>query len=248
MISEEYLRELSKRTDLHLYQQEKDYLLKLFLYFYYSSFEDVVFKDGTCLKYVHGLNRFSEDLDFELVVEPEKFQDQVEKVLEVIKKIGIESEYIKEERFEKAYTAEIAFRGPRYDGSKHSRNKFRIDAGERLGLVVEPRWRFIESEYPETRNRFSVLVMGEEELLAEKIISLFERDKGRDLYDVWFMLEKGLEPDVDLIRRKYDKEMSWRKVVDKERYSSDLKRLVRRTIPYDQVREEVKKALQPLLQ
>jgi len=33
---------------------------------------------------------------------------------------------------------------------------------------MEPEWRMIPSEYPETREQFLVLAMSEEEMLAEK--------------------------------------------------------------------------------
>lgn len=84
MISRSQLRLISRKTGLTLYQQEKDYLLRLLLYNYYKKFKDVVFKGGTCLKYLYGLNRFSEDLDFNLLIKPETFQKQVKKTLKEI--------------------------------------------------------------------------------------------------------------------------------------------------------------------
>ncbi|MFP4046068.1 MAG: nucleotidyl transferase AbiEii/AbiGii toxin family protein [Candidatus Aenigmatarchaeota archaeon] len=247
MISKDYLRKISRQTDLHLYQQEKDYLLKLFLYFYYRRYDDVVFKGGTCIKYVFGLNRFSEDLDFELRTTPEKFGKQIERVFEDLKSVGLNNHYLKKEKFEDALTAEVAFQGPRYNGTKQSRNKFRIDAGKRLGLVKEPKWKFIKSEYPETTDAFSVYIMDPVEILAEKVISLFDRSKGKDLYDVWFMINNDYEPDFDLIKEKYDGVISWSKIPGKKRYEEDLKRLTSKLIPYSQVEKEVKSVLEPLL-
>lgn len=247
MISEKYLRKITRETDLHLYQQEKDYLLKLFLYFYYRRYEDVVFKGGTCLKYVFGLNRFSEDLDFELKKSPDVFEDQVEKVLEDIESIGVKSRYLKKEKFDDAFTCVVSFQGPRYDGSKSSRNKFRIDAGKRLGLIQEPKWKFINSEYPEMEDTFPVYIMSPEEILAEKVISIFDRNKARDLYDVWFMINNGYEVDHSLVTKKYDKPMEWNKISTEKEYENDLKRLTPRLIPYNQVEQEVKKELAPLL-
>ena len=81
MISREQLIKIGKTTGLHLYQQEKDYMLKLFLYTYFRLFEDAVFKGGTCIKYVFGLDRFSEDLDFNLLISPEEFEHQVRRTL-----------------------------------------------------------------------------------------------------------------------------------------------------------------------
>jgi len=247
MISQEYLKEISKESGLHLYQQEKDYLLKLFLYFYYKRYEDAVFKGGTCIKYTLELNRFSEDLDFELTTTPKKFKKQVDKTLEDIREVGIENQYLKSEFFEDTYTCEIKFKGPRYSGKKHSRNKFRIDAGKRLGLVKKPQWTFIDSQYPETKNKIMVYAMNPQEILVEKTIALFERNKGRDLYDVWFMLKNNIKLDHQILTKKYDKKIDWKKIVDEKTYENDIKRLVGRVIPYSQVKSEIKKELEPLL-
>ena len=79
---------VSQATGLNLYQQEKEYLLKLFLYFYYKRYNDAIFKGGTCLKFLFGLDRFSEDLDFN-VNEPLKFRKQVRIILKDISQAGI---------------------------------------------------------------------------------------------------------------------------------------------------------------
>lgn len=94
MIPHSQLRSMARKTGLTLYQQEKDYLLRLFLYNYYKKFEDAVFKGGTCLKYLYGLNRFSEDLDFNLPIKPETFQKQVKKTLKEIDLTGINTYFL----------------------------------------------------------------------------------------------------------------------------------------------------------
>ena len=40
------------------------------------------------------------------------------------------------------------------------------------------------------------------EILCEKIIALFQRNKGRDLYDMWFLLSAGVELDKKLLKKK----------------------------------------------
>ena len=131
MISKEQLNEIAVKSGLSLYQQEKDYLLKVFLYHYYQHNDHAIFKGGTCLKYLFGLNRFSEDLDFN-IKDVKKFQEEVKQVLKELELLGIQNYFIKEEIFEDAYICEIGFQGPFYKGTNQTRNKFRIDAGYRL--------------------------------------------------------------------------------------------------------------------
>jgi predicted nucleotidyltransferase component of viral defense system len=245
LITKTQLTELAKKTDLNLYQQEKDYLLKLFLHNYYRRFEDAVFKGGSCIRYLHGLNRFSEDLDFNVKNTPRKFGRQVEKTLKDIQLLGIENHFMKKEEFPEAYTCEIAFKGPLHTGSKPTRNKFRIDAGKRTGTIREPIWQLIPSEYPETPPNFMVLALDEEEMLAEKILALADRGKGRDLYDVWFLVKKGVKANPKILAsktggRKVDLTLEHPTEIEYER---DMKRLTNRLIPYRQVKKEVEEAI-----
>ncbi len=240
MITKKELLEITKKSELNLYQQEKEYLLKLFLYSYYKKFEDAVFKGGTAIRFTKNLDRFSEDLDFNITISPKKFQKQIELVLKEIKKIGIKNSFLKKESFEEAFTCEIIFQGPLYDGTNQTRNKFRIDAGTRISILKKPQWKVIESEYPETKERFNVKMMSMEEILCEKIIAIFQRNKGRDLYDAWFLLNADVALDKDLLKKKLkNKKLDKRNFTTESNYSRDLKYLVPRIIPYAQVKKEV---------
>ncbi|MGM0405148.1 MAG: nucleotidyl transferase AbiEii/AbiGii toxin family protein [Thermoplasmatota archaeon] len=249
MISRDKLRDISKKTSLHLYQQEKDYLIKLFLFNYFRRYDNAVFKGGTCLRYLYGTERFSEDIDLNLEIRPKQFKKEVEAVLKEFKNVGIENGFIKEEVFEEAYTCEIWFHGPLYGGTNQTQNKFRLDAGERGGTLIEPRWTLIDSEYPETRKKFLVQAMVGDELLVEKVITLLSRSKGRDLYDVWYLLESGMKVSSDLFERKLETlleeyglkdDFSWNSYPSEEEYMGDMERLVPTVVPYSQVKNEVK--------
>jgi predicted nucleotidyltransferase component of viral defense system len=245
MITRKELVAIARKTGLNLYQQEKEYLLKLFLHYYYSKYEDAVFKGGTAIRFTKGLGRFSEDLDFNIVVAPEKFLEQMNHVLNEIKKIGINCSFLKKEMFNDAVTAEIEFHGPLFDGTNQTRNKIRIDAGKRLRTIADPKWMLIESEYPEIKERFLVKTMDEKEMLAEKIIAMFDREKGRDLYDAWFLLGVGVTVDNTLLVKKLGKvKLKMERFVKESEYERDIKYLVARYIPYKQVKEEVLKAIE----
>jgi|SRR3989344_3753808 len=241
MINKEQLQNIAQKTNLPLYQQEKDYLLKLFLFYYYNRFQDAVFKGGTCLKYLLGIPRFSEDLDFN-ISRPAKFKEQVRVILQDFQKIAITVFFLKEEIFEKSYTCELGFHGPLYLDSAQTQNKFRIDAGDRIGTFLKPEWKLIHSEYPETEENFLVLTMNIEEMLVEKLIALTQRSKGRDLYDIWFIINSGIALNQKLLQKKTDKKVNW-KIPSKQEYERDMSRLTSKVIPYTQVKKEVEKIL-----
>lgn len=246
MISLDQLKATAKRSGLTVYQQEKDYFLKTFLYFYYRRYSDAVFKGGTCMRYLFGLDRFSEDLDFNLTVPPVRFRAQVKRTVRELESIGIEAYFIKEEQFEHAYACEIGFNGPLYRETAQTRNKIRIDAGKRTEILRDPEWRMISSEYPETRERFLVLAMNEEEMLVEKIIAMIERKKGMDLYDVWFMLNRDVKVDEELFIKKSPSKLRFDLLVSEKDYERDVKRLMRRVVPYSHIMRDLKNSLSAL--
>ena len=241
MISKEQLNKIANKTGLSLYQQEKDYLLKLFLYFYYKRYQDAVFKGGTCLKYLFGLNRFSEDIDFN-IRSVEKLKQQIRSILKDLEGLGIRNYFLKEEIFKDSYTCEIGFEGPLFRGTRQTQNKFRIDAGYRVGTLEKPEWSLVKSEYPETEDNFLVLAMSLEEILCEKIISLIKRKKGRDLYDLWFMIQTGIVLDKKLLDKKLKKEkvkLDLGRIPNKREYERDMAKLIQRIIPYEQVKKVI---------
>lgn len=243
MISKKQLNDLNQDNSLHLYQKEKEYLIKLFLNYYYQDNEDAIFKGGTALRLIYGLNRFSEDLDFN-ITNPQRFKKEIKNTLNYFNKIGIKSFLIKEELFESSYTSVIGFYGPLYTGSEKTRNKIRIDSGYRDKTIKKPKWKIINSEYPETKSKILVNCMDIEEILCEKIRALFSRNKGRDLYDVWFLLNLGVNLDLNLLKQKINlSKLKESNLVSKTKYENDLKYLIDRVIPYEQVRKEVESTI-----
>lgn len=246
MISKEELNRIASKTGLNLYQQEKDYLLKLFIYLYYKKYDNAVFKGGTCLKYLLGVDRFSEDLDFN-IKKVEEFKEQVHATMQRIKELGINHQFIKEEIFADSYTCSIGVEGPLFAGTAQTQNRFRIDAGYRTGTLQKPEWKIIKSEYPETTPNIMAVVMNLQEILAEKVIALVNRRKGRDLYDIWFMFNAEIKLDKDLLKKKAQKEkvtLDFSRICSQQEYERDMSKLTNRVIPYEQVKKEVLPFLQ----
>lgn len=57
-----------------------------------------------------------------------------------------------------------------------------------------------------------------EEILAERVRALLIRAKGRDVFDLWFLLKRGIKIDNYLVEKKLaevKKELNWQKLIDK---------------------------------
>jgi hypothetical protein len=61
---------------------------------------------------------------------------------------------------------------------------------------------------------YSLYIMHPVEIIAEKVRAIMSRAKARDVYDLWFLLKKGIKPDMELIGKKlayYNKSFEYSK-------------------------------------
>lgn len=128
------------------------------------------FKGGTAALMFYGLDRFSVDLDFDLIDESE--EDHIfEQVISIVKKYGTLKESHKK-RFS-------LFCLLSYEDRGHN-------------IKVEINRRQFGSRYEvKTYLGVSMLVMVSEDMFAHKLMAMHERigKTSRDIYDVWFFLQ-----------------------------------------------------------
>ena len=176
-------------------------------------FEKAAFYGGTCLHLLHGMRRFSEDMDFSLL-EPDlgfRFEDYFPAVVEEFKMAGKDVE-IKMKHKGQPSAIESAF-------LKESSDVFDIGftTDKRLKVKVEvdidPPPKFItEMKLMEMPRKFWVRSYDLPGLYAGKVsAALFRkwkhRVKGRDWYDVTWYIQNRVELDlVHLIERAKESE------------------------------------------
>lgn len=167
------------------------------------------FIGGTCLRIAHGLNRFSEDLDFDnLSLGKEEFlelSDDIEKNLEL-------EGYIIEKKsvFKGAYRTYFRFLHLLFDQGLSSHKEERL----MIQLDTEPHhYEFKPQIF--ILNKFDVFtgisVTPVRILLSQKLFAFLnrKRPKARDIYDIIFLFGKT-EPDYEYLEEKVrikDKDM-----------------------------------------
>lgn len=74
------------------------------------------------------------------------------------------------------------------------------------------------------------------EIMAEKCRPIMNREKGRDVYDLWYLLHKGIKFDIRLIQKKlncyhetYDKKILIERILAWK--NADLENDLRRFLP-----------------
>jgi predicted nucleotidyltransferase component of viral defense system len=201
MLDRSQLQELTAASGFNLWQTEKDYVQHVFLLFLSAESKgELVFKGGTALQKVYGLNRFSLDLDFTSRNNGE--EEIVKRIVRDMEVFGLAAEFSRVEKFKDiSKTLVLRIKGPLFDGSDRSITLLRVEVSLRRDLVLEPEVREIVPIYPDVRP-YLVQVMRLEEILAEKVRAIFYRGRASDLYDLWFLLRKGVKMDLKLVNTK----------------------------------------------
>ena len=251
MISKEELREYKKIKGLSFGQIEKDYLLELSLMVLTQvTKNELIFKGGTCLYKFHGINRFSEDLDFSATADLDK-DSLFERLINGLEKYGVKGKIKSSREPFQTILATLSLQGPLYDGIPRSAAKIRVDVNLKSAVLLPPVNKTLYSEYREI-TPFQVLCMDEAEIEAEKIRAIISRDKARDVYDLWFLIKKGIIPPANLIEAKmlyYEKAFCMKTFIsrlnDKEdEWVDDLSKLIFGQLPkFDDVKKEITAAI-----
>lgn len=198
MISDYQLEELAQHLKIDKFTVLREYLQILFLnYFYRESLsEKFCFKGGTCLHLYYNSPRFSEDLDFSTTISEEKIKNLLKKV---IKNFQIE---IPEISLNFIYRGKKSLRFK----LKYQSKTLKFPLAIRLDFSLEkiflpPNILSLKTKFPVSF--FSlVLCQKEEEILVEKIRAFLWRGKGRDFFDLWYLLEKGVSLNQKILEKK----------------------------------------------
>ena len=199
MLTKEQLSVMARRNGIPLFTQERDYVQVLFLSRLYEHKIPLVFKGGTCLRLLHNSPRFSEDLDF-TSLETKDVKPIFKNALDKLKLIGLDGKLNKEKKSKFAVSYRMRYKGPLYTGKPISMGSIRLEVSLR-DMLLDPELLTIPSTYPDTPP-FLASCMPVEEILAEKIRALLKRSKPRDIFDAWFLINKGVKVDLDLINKK----------------------------------------------
>ena len=180
-------------------------------------FDKAAFYGGTCLRIFHGLNRFSEDLDFALLEKKSNFQleDYFPALKKEFESYGLDLS-LEQKKKEDSQVQSAFIKGntmllmmsffPKNEELKKIipdqkiKIKFEIDTDNPDGGVTEIKYKMLPSPY-------EVQVFDEPTLFAGKIHAIICRDyknhvKGRDYYDYLFYIGKGSKFNLKYLKNK----------------------------------------------
>lgn len=210
MISKKELHTYANKIHLNLGQTEKNYLHIKTLFAISKLFPDIlVFKGGTSLMICNNLDRFSEDLDFTLI-NKEKLNKIIPDIKKFLENQDINFEIEKEINTDISQSFIIRFNGPLYSGTKQTTSKVEIDILFRESAILKTKTNRIVHPYNDTP-LFYLQTMDLSEIFSEKIRAIITRNKARDLFDLNYLIDLNIKPDISLINEKlkyYNKKFS----------------------------------------
>lgn len=209
----------------------------------------VVFKGGTAIRKTYfNEARFSEDLDFNaLDVDKTECLRLLKKTLEDKTIEGVIFQKVEEEKTPAGLKASIKYVGPLVHAQR-----IRFDFNFRENLVDKPERRQLLDSYK--LGFAELLVLSLEEIFSEKLHALGSRSAPRDLYDVWFLFEKGIGTRRQILDAKfayYNEKFDAQKAIEnarknKENWVRDLRHLLKKLPEYEQLEKEVEKKLKKI--
>ncbi|MGC8497597.1 MAG: nucleotidyl transferase AbiEii/AbiGii toxin family protein [Thermoplasmata archaeon] len=198
MISFETLRKVARIKGIkNIGYAEKDYFQEIVLLVISREYPRLVFKGGTALYKFYKLDRFSEDLDFNGDSKNIKFS----KFIRYFRDFGYDAKVEIDNKSKTQSLATFIIDGFLYNGSPESYARVRLSINFADSTIMNSDWLPLFSNYPDIPS-FSLNIMNMEEILSEKIRALVMREKARDAYDIYFLLQKGIKPNMDMIKIK----------------------------------------------
>jgi predicted nucleotidyltransferase component of viral defense system len=168
-----------------------------------NFYEVAAFQGGSSLRILHGLPRFSEDLDF-ILIEPDKdfqWQPYCDELQEVLLEFGVRAELSDRGKMDRAVRQ--AMLKDDSIGRQLDLSFMQTDSGRKLRVKLEidtrpPAGSGFESHYLDFPLDFEVRSQDLASNFALKIHALLCRDylKGRDWFDFNWYIKQGVAPNL----------------------------------------------------
>jgi len=185
MLSNEEIKRLATKDQTTEINTVREYIQHVFLNYLYTKnkSQDLLFKGGTALRIVYGSPRFSEDMDFTIKkITESEIRQLIEDTLHDLEKEGFEIVSVNYNKTSGGWIIPLETRVSSWpvhiELNLSSRN-----------TKSEGEFQLISCSYTPP---YSVNVLKEESLVAEKIDALLNRRKPRDYYDLYFLLRSNL--------------------------------------------------------
>jgi predicted nucleotidyltransferase component of viral defense system len=233
----------------------KEITQEIALYALYKSgfFSEACFLGGTSLRILHGLDRFSEDLDFSLIKPNTKFKldsflnKATKEMLAYGYSVHIDEKDLSDKNIQSRFLKDDSIKNVltfKYSQDLRSKIKIKIevDTSPPLGAILK-------SEFVDFPLDFQVQSYDLPTLMAGKLHALFCRQfiKGRDWYDFLWYVSEGIRPNYQQLQNALNQQGPWKGkkiIANKDFLEIELDKKISE-INWKEVAKDVRKFLRP---
>lgn len=219
MISADKIKELAVKKQTTELNIRREYAQHLFLAYFYQQEASwsIFFKGGTALRLIYQNPRFSEDLDFSAPrMKITRLENSLQNTLTEIEREGIGVEIGESKSTSGGYLAVIKFYLNQDEVTVQLEISFRDQKtrGEAVTIASD----FIPP--------YTIMRLGEKQLISQKLKALLARKKPRDFYDLYFILRKEnlLPPEEKKVLPQVEKALAEAKISFKKELEQFLPR------------------------
>jgi predicted nucleotidyltransferase component of viral defense system len=230
-------------TKIHI---TREFLQLLMLKIIYDRdyFKNLAFVGGTALRFLYGLRRFSEDLDFSLINKKGyKFDSFLEKITYELGKYGLSVE-VKKSLKEPIQSAMVKFKDILYFLGLSKQKEQRLSIRLEIDSNPPEGWK-TELSLVSKHFVFTVLHFDIPSLYATKIHACFFRKytKGRDFYDLVWYFGKKVMPNFELLNNAIEQTEKKRMNLSAKNFNDFLKERLA-NIDFAKVRRDVERFIE----
>ena len=226
MITPNQIQTLAQNHQIDSFTILREYLQLVFLSHLYGMkiSKYIYFKGGTAIRLLMGSPRFSEDLDFSTTLTKSQIKQTIEHLEQEIKQELPTIKIVQLYSGKTGIRYQIKYHSPDYKYPLNLRLDFTI-----VQAIIDPVISPLVTDFP--INIFPIIShLSGKEILTEKICALASRDKGRDYYDTWYLLEKKVLLDQEILQLKLTENHL---TLDQNRFLQKIKSYSQKTLKLD---------------
>ncbi|MFA6601358.1 MAG: nucleotidyl transferase AbiEii/AbiGii toxin family protein [Candidatus Paceibacterota bacterium] len=205
--------EIDPETRRNALKEDLQYYVLNFVY-HHAEYSKWIMYGGSALRIIHGLDRMSVDLDFEIAHSiTDKFLADLKKEIEsyFANTYGAGEDFLTMTITGRGLLMKFHVGDELSSGNTSKQIHVKID----LNFFVAPEGKIVVEHRPINRGQLSfvILTYNMSALMASKIAAIFLRDsrnvygniydyKGRDIYDLLWYMDKKTVPDFDYLNAK----------------------------------------------
>ena len=200
MISKEQIQKLSRKKQIDQDTILREYFQLVFLKELYKEkgSQKIYFKGGTAIHLLFGAPRFSMDLDFTTELSSSCIRGLLEKI---VKRVNLESPDVKLKPSKKKINHSFSKILSYHPKERRYPLNIALDFSLREKPVKEVQKAVLKTEFP-ISGASVILHLDWQEILAEKVRTVLIRGKGRDLYDLYYLMSKNIPINWELVEKK----------------------------------------------